>query len=134
MEERTPSEEPTDHLPDGPILLVEDDVRIRQVIRWALEDEGFVVVIAADGRRAVEQAARCRPALVVLDMMLPISDGAAVADGLRAIYPEPPPILLITADGRAREKARQVGAYAHLSKPFQVNELIAAVRGGLRAG
>lgn len=134
MEERPPSAEPADDLPESPILLVEDDARIRQVIRWALEDEGFVVEIAADGRQALEQAARRRPALIVLDMMLPILNGAAVADGLRAIYTEPPPILLVTADGRAPEKARQVRAYAHVSKPFQVDELIAAVRGGLQAG
>jgi DNA-binding response OmpR family regulator len=115
------------------ILVVDDDPRIRQAIRWALEEEGFVVETAADGRQAPERAVGVRPALVVLDMRLPVVDGATVADGLRAAYGEPPPIILITADDRAEEKARRVGAYAHLPKPFDLDELIATIQRGLHA-
>jgi two-component system response regulator MprA len=118
---------------DAPVLVVEDDRRTRETIRWVLEDAGFVVETAADGRRALERATSARPAVIVLDMMLPIQDGAAVADGLRAAYGEPPPILLLTADGRPQQKARRLGAYAYLSKPFEVDDLIAAVRRGLGA-
>ncbi|HTE83117.1 MAG TPA: response regulator transcription factor [Dehalococcoidia bacterium] len=113
------------------ILVVDDDLRTRQAIQWALEDEGFVVDTAADGRQGLERAAKSCPALVVLDMMLPIVDGAAVADGLRAIHGKPPPIVLVTADDRPEEKARRVGAYAYLRKPFDLDDLIATVRRGL---
>ena len=118
-----------------PILVVEDDPRIREIIRWALEDEGYAVTTAADGRQALERAAAAPPALVVLDMMLPILDGPAVAAGLRAAPRPMPPIVLVTADGRAAEKAARVGAFAYLHKPFDLDDLIAVVRRGLaRAG
>ena len=122
------------HSAPAPILVVDDDMTIRQMIRWALEDEGFRVDTTGDGQQALDHATRRRPALLVLDMMLPGLDGAAVAAGLRAAYGEPPPILLITADGRAQAKARRVGAYAHLTKPFELDELVALVRRGLDTG
>lgn len=116
---------------EAPILVVEDDPQLRRMICWALEDEGFVVEAAGDGRQAVERTARVRPSLVVLDMTLPVLDGVGVARELRAIYSEPPPVLVMTADGRAAEKARRVGAYAYLTKPFDVDELVTLVRQGL---
>jgi DNA-binding response OmpR family regulator len=121
---------PTDRSP-ALILVVEDDPQIRQTIQWALQDEGYHVETAADGEQALQQAARRRPGLLVLDMGLPGLDGAGIADGLRAVYTEPPPILLITADGRAQAKAQRVGAFAHLSKPFELDELVGLVQQGL---
>lgn len=118
---------------NAPILLVEDDLRLRQMIRWALEAEGFVVELASDGRRALELAARSRPALIVLDHMLPLLDGTGVADGLRELYGEPPPIVLITADGQAEEKARRTQARAFLAKPFEVDDLLRLVRQNVEA-
>jgi DNA-binding response OmpR family regulator len=115
------------------VLVVDDDLQIRQTIRWALEEEGFVVETASDGQQALERATSARPALVVLDMRLPLVDGAAVADGLRSSLKVPPPIVLITADDRPAEKARRVGAYAYLEKPFELDDLVATVRRGLRA-
>jgi DNA-binding response OmpR family regulator len=115
----------------APILVVEDDPRIRETIQWVLEDEGYEVETAADGQQALDRAAARRPRLLVLDMMLPGLDGAGVADGLLAAYGETPPILLITADGRAQAKAQRVGAFAYLNKPFELDELVALVRQGV---
>jgi two-component system OmpR family response regulator len=112
------------------ILVVDDDPGIRQTIRWALEDEGFTVATAADGQEALAQAERHRPALVILDMTLPVLDGHAVAAGLRA-GGAAVPILMITADGSAVAKARRIGAYTYLKKPFEIEALLAAVRRGL---
>jgi DNA-binding response OmpR family regulator len=120
-------------LANAPILVVDDDLHTRQTIQWALEEEGFVVQTAVDGRQALERASATRPALVVLDMKLPIVDGAAVADGLRLAHAVPPPIVLITGDDRPREKARRVGAFAFLPKPFELDDLLATVRQALRA-
>lgn len=114
------------------ILVVDDDLYVRQTIQLALEEEGFVVETAADGQRGLERAMCSRPALVVLDMRLPLVDGTAVADGLRSAFSMPPPIVLITADDRPAEKARHVGAYAYLQKPFEIDDLVATVRRGLR--
>src|SRR5581483_3997772 len=97
-------------LTDGPllrqiVLVVDDDPQIRQSLRWALEDEGIEVETAADGREALNQAAQHRPALLVLDMGMPVLDGDGVVSALRQAEAPLPPILLITADGRAAEKA-----------------------------
>lgn len=114
-----------------PILVVDDDAQIRRTVRWALEDEGLPVVTAADGRQALDRAAAQPPALVVLDMGLPRLDGDGVAGGLHALYDGRVPIVVITADGSAAEKARRVGAVSYLAKPFEIDDLIAAVRHAL---
>lgn len=72
--------------------------------------------------------------LVVLDITLPVLSGYEVAKALRGRHGGSPPILAITADGRAAEKSRQLGAFTYLSKPFDVDDLLSAVRAGLRRG
>jgi DNA-binding response OmpR family regulator len=114
-----------------PVLLVEDDAVLRETLRWALEDEGFQVVEAVDGLDAVDQATARRPGLVVLDMGLPGLDGYGVAAALRARYGGELPILVVTADGHASDKASRVGAYAYLHKPFDIDHLVARVHQGL---
>jgi DNA-binding response OmpR family regulator len=111
--------------------VVDDDAQVRQTIRWALEDEGLAVVTAADGREALGLALERVPDLVVLDLTLPEMSGLAVARSLRSARAQPIPVLLITADGQAPLKARSVGAYAFLRKPFRIEELLDAVRTGL---
>jgi CheY-like chemotaxis protein len=113
------------------ILVVDDDPEVRQVIQSALEEEGWPVETAADGAQALEQASRHRPRLVVLDMGLPRLDGAGFSAALRTIYGDSVPILLVTADGHAVDKARRVGARAHLCKPFELDDLCAAVHRAL---
>ena len=116
-----------------PVLVVDDDPKVREVAVWALEDEGFTVDAAGNRQQAVERAQKRRPALVVLDMGLPPDNGDTVAADLRAACGERLPILVITADGRASEKAQRVGAFAYLHKPFDVEELVRLVRGQLAA-
>jgi DNA-binding response OmpR family regulator len=113
------------------ILVVDDEPGIVQFVRGVLEDEGFAVTAAGDGRRAVELAAERAPDLVILDMSLPRLDGAEVAAELRRLHGDGVRILLITADGRASEKARQVGALDYLAKPFDLSHLIDKVQAAL---
>src|SRR6187200_565397 len=94
------------------VLVVDDDPEIRDVVRWLLEDEGWTVETASDGRDALERATQARPALIVLDMGLPILSGEEVANRLRLYFREPPPIVVVSADGRAGEKAARIGAAA----------------------
>jgi DNA-binding response OmpR family regulator len=115
------------------VLVVDDDPEIREVVTWLLEDEGLPVETAADGQRALDCATRARPALIVLDMGLPIISGEEVAVRLRAHYGEPPPIIVVSADGRAAEKAARIGAQEYLHKPFDIDELVRQVRGALAA-
>ena len=113
------------------VLIVEDDTDLRQTIQWTLEDEGLVVETAADGQEALNRAAQRKPTLVVLDMGLPIIDGNGVAAGLRASYGSSVSILTMTADGRAAEKAKRIGAVGYISKPFDLDALITAVKQAL---
>lgn len=132
--ENTATLESEDHaVADKVVLVVEDDSDLRQTIRWMLEDEGFSVETAGDGQAALEQAMRKKPSLVLLDMGLPILDGNGVAAGLRSAYGNAIMILTMTADGRAAEKARYIGAIGYLSKPFELDALIDAVRNALDA-
>lgn len=112
------------------VLVVEDDTNLRDTVLWALEDDGIQVAGAVDGPDAVQQAMLKEPGLVVLDMSLPGLDGFGVAAVLRDRFGIDFPILVITADGRARQKAEQVGAYAYLHKPFDVDVLVQRVREG----
>jgi DNA-binding response OmpR family regulator len=122
--------EPTQTVP-SPILVVEDDISLRETIQWTLEDEGWPVESAADGRQALDLASRTRPALIVLDVGLPVVSGQDVAREVASMYDNRPPILVITSDGRAATKARQMGAFTYLLKPFALDDLIAAIETGL---
>ena len=117
--------------PQAPVLIVDDDARIRNLLRALLEGEGITVTTAADGPQALDLARNERPAVVLLDMGLPLLDGAGVATGLAALPGGAPPILLITADGNAAAKAQRVGAYAYLQKPFDLDEVVELVQRGL---
>jgi DNA-binding response OmpR family regulator len=110
------------------ILVVEDEPELRAVVTFILEEEGFQVAQAADGQQAVERASETRPALVVLDMGLPILSGEEVAAELARLYPEPPPILVMSAAGAIAERARRIGAASFIAKPFDLDDLARAVR------
>ncbi len=122
----TPSPDAADE--QGPILIVEDEPELSAVVRFVLEDEGYVVLTAADGQEALDRAGETRPRLVVLDMGLPVLSGEEVAAGLREMFGEPPPILVMSAAGTIAERARRIGAVRFLAKPFDLDELAAMVR------
>jgi CheY-like chemotaxis protein len=86
---------------------------------------------AGSGQEAIDAIEHELPSLVVLDLTMPVTTGSDVARKVRS-FGQPTPILLITGDGRAREKARAIGAYAYLQKPFEVADLLSAVERGLQ--
>ena len=110
-----------------PILVVDDDSQVLQMLQWVLEDVGFEVQTAADGAEALTRARRHRPALVILDLGLPLLDGSQVATELHTLYGAAVPIVLITADGHAAWKGNQIGASAFLRKPFEITDLVQTV-------
>lgn len=119
--------------PTDPVLIVEDDPAVRLTMEWALEGEELPFASAADGQEAVDWIETTRPGVVVLDIGLPIVDGFGVAERLRARYGAVP-VVVVTADGHAPEKARRVGAVDYLNKPFDVDRFLTAVRGALGRG
>jgi DNA-binding response OmpR family regulator len=115
-----------------PILVVDDELPLLAAMEWVLADEGWHVETATTGEEALDRAAEREPALVVLDMALPLINGEGVASRLRTMYGDVP-IIVVTADGRAEAKARRVGARTYLQKPFNLDDLIDSVRSNLYA-
>lgn len=106
-----------------PILVVEDDPHIREFVSIALQDAGYRVAKAADGEAAVEWLRGAQPEALVLDMGLPLVDGAEVARISRALYDGAVPIVIVSAKGDLAAEARELGASAFLRKPFLIEEL-----------
>ena len=109
------------------ILLVEDQPEIRDAVRWLLEDEGFAVETAGDGQDALARVTQLRPALIILDMGLPILSGEGVVEGLQKLFTQVPPFILMTAAGGIAERARQLGAAGYVGKPFELDHLLEVV-------
>ena len=112
--------------PPKTILVVDDDPEILSMLQLRLEHRGYKVLTASDGKEALAQAKRSRPALMILDVMMPSKNGWEVA---RALKQDPVTegikILMLTAIGaQVNEMTSPLyGADAHLDKPFNFNEL-----------
>ncbi|MFJ7781078.1 response regulator transcription factor [Streptomyces yangpuensis] len=120
----------------GRVLVVDDDPTVSEVVAGYLERAGFTVHRAADGPAALESAARHRPDLVVLDLMLPGMDGLEVCRRLRANGNGRPtvPVVMLTARGDEDDRilGLEVGADDYVTKPFSPRELVLRVRSVLR--
>jgi DNA-binding response OmpR family regulator len=122
-------------IPDRPILVVDDDAKIVRLVRTYLERDGFSVVTAADGPAALDAIERHRPALVVLDLMLPELDGRAVVRAVRRDdEAAATPILIVSARGSTLDRIAGLedGADDYLPKPFSPAELVLRVKSILR--
>jgi two-component system, OmpR family, response regulator RegX3 len=114
------------------ILVVEDEEALADTIRYGLEREGYEVSIAPDGRAALERFRADRPALVILDLMLPELSGLDVCRAIRA--ESDVPIVIVTAKDAEADKVAglELGADDYVTKPFSVRELVSRVRAHLR--
>jgi two-component system response regulator RegX3 len=118
---------------DPPLILVVDDEQsYRDALSIALQREGFLVETAADGPEAIARFDATKPALVLLDVMLPKISGVDVCRDLRARSRVP--IIMVTARNSEIDAVvgLEVGADDYVTKPFRLRELIARVRAALR--
>ncbi len=118
----------------GSVLVVDDEPTIGEVVARYLSRAGYVPRVAHDGPAAVAEAARERPDLVVLDLMLPGLDGLEVMRRLREAAPRRLPVILLTAKGEESDRiiGLRLGADDYVVKPFSPAELVARVDAVLR--
>jgi len=111
------------------ILVVDDELGAIEVVTTALEDEGYRVLSAANGRHGLEKLAESAVDLAVIDFMMPLLDGVAMG---RAMKQDPAlhniPIIMMSAVGESLVRERFDGYSAFLRKPFRINILLEVVR------
>jgi len=113
--------------PAGRILLAEDDRLIADLVGAVLGAAGYEVLAAPDGAVALTAAREARPDLVLLDLRMPALDGWAFARAYRDLPGPHAPLVLLTTASDAAEHAAALGAAGWLAKPFDIDELVAAV-------
>jgi DNA-binding response OmpR family regulator len=115
------------------ILIVEDDPHILLGLEEVMKGDGFEVTVCNRGDKAVDAVAKCHPALIVLDVMLPGASGYEICKQLRS-KKYTTPILMLTAKGQEIDKVvgLDLGADDYVTKPFGVRELLARIHALLR--
>ena len=108
------------------ILVVDDEVDVRDFVTMVLEDAGWAVEGAGDGREALDKMPATRPDLVVLDLMMPVMDGWEVLDRLKHVVH--PPVVVILSAYADSARALKAGAADCLAKPFLPGELVDTCR------
>jgi DNA-binding response OmpR family regulator len=113
------------------ILIADDEPNILISLEFLMKREGYEVVLARDGQEALDAIERERPALVLLDVMMPVKTGFDVCSEVRASETlRDTVILMLTAKGRDTDVAKglALGANAYMTKPFSTKELVQKVR------
>lgn len=110
-----------------PVLVVEDDPDMRQLVEEILTDEGYRVHTAGDGQAALDEVARELPAMILLDMRMPRMNGWEFARAFRERYGRRAPIVVLTAAADARARAAEIEADGYLGKPFELTDLVRTV-------
>ena len=115
------------------VLVVEDEISIATLLKYNLEQAGFTVLLAHDGKAGLQMALQEGPDLIILDLMLPILDGMEVCKELRS-QKKNIPIIMLTARDDEFDKVLglELGADDYMTKPFSPREVIARVKAVLR--
>lgn len=117
---------------DGPVLIIEDEKELAEILGEYLKMEGFSVIIAGDGKTGLERCMEENPCLVILDIMLPEMDGVEVCKRIR--QKSEVPVLMLSAKQGELDKVICLGAGAddYVTKPFSPLELTARVKANVR--
>ena len=116
------------------VLIVDDEPQILRFLRTGLPPHGYECVEAMDAAGALAAAAKEKPDVIVLDLGLPDRDGFAVIEELRKISLTPVVVLSARDDVAGKVKALELGADDYVTKPFDMNELLARLKAALRHG
>ncbi|VVO50603.1 Sporulation initiation phosphotransferase F [Pseudomonas fluorescens] len=111
------------------ILVVDDEYLIADILSFALEDEGFMVVTASNGRKGLEILDRERPALIITDFMMPVMDGLEFATAVRALPSAGQLPIILMSGAQAHIGMQRSDLFdAVLAKPFDIDLIIAEVK------
>ena len=116
------------------VLVVEDEWAIADWLQSLLDEEGYSVMVAGDGRRALELIAHRPPDLVITDFMMPVMDGAAFVRAMHRDGHAAVPVIVMSSLPEEAVKARLDGHRAFLRKPFREAELLQTIRRVLDSG
>ena len=120
-------------MPDGSILIVDDDAFVRTLLRDMLTEQGYALVEAENGRAALELPGP-PPVLVLLDLFMPQMSGMEALTQIRSRWPSAPVLVISSLDSeRLVEQAMEAGAAGYITKPFHPVELAIAVEKALAA-
>ena len=116
------------------VVIIEDEEELATVVKLELQHEGFSVITALDGREGLEAIEREKPDIVLLDVMLPRLSGLEVLRKMRGELSLSTPVILVTARSETIDKVDGLnsGADDYITKPFQIEELLARINALLR--
>jgi two-component system, chemotaxis family, chemotaxis protein CheY len=110
------------------VLVVDDDPDILQTLGLCLSSEGYRVLMAANGKEALDILEREHPSVILLDLMMPVMDGWQFVAELEHRGRRDVPLLILSADRAVQGHAKQLRASGHLAKPFDLDELLGKVQ------
>jgi len=114
------------------VLLAEDELSLGMIIQESLESRDFKVSLCTDGQKAWDEYQRCKPDVLVLDVMMPKKDGFSLAEQIRKTDPYTP-IIFLTSKSQTEDvvKGFRIGANDYIRKPFSMEELIVRIKAQL---
>lgn len=110
------------------VLVVDDDDAMCELLRQVLTDQGFAVATVPHGAAALELVKHHQPAVMLVDLRMPIMDGWAFVEQYRRVAQPAASIVLLSAVKDLEATAKRLGAEAYIKKPFEIADLTAAVR------
>lgn len=116
------------------VLVVDDDPDLSALLEMVLVDAGYRVRTAPDGRAALAAVEEEMPAVILLDMRMPVMNGWEFARAFRARHGRASPIVVVTAAENARLRAEEIGAEGWLAKPFDLDDVLSTVERQLHGG
>jgi CheY-like chemotaxis protein len=109
------------------VLVIDDDDVVCELLREALTEEGYAVATVPHGAAALELAKHHQPAVIVLDLRMPIMDGWSFAEHYRRQAKPAASLILLSGTRDIEESARRIGAVAYISKPFEITEVVSKI-------
>ncbi len=113
---------------DNKVLVLDDDRDLLSLVAFVLEEDGYEVKTATDGREGLDAVQREMPDLILLDMKMPVMDGWEFAREFHSKFDSKVPIVVLTAAADARRSAEEVGAVGWIGKPFDLDTLTNTVK------